>query len=265
MEPALVTASLVGLFAATHIGLASHPIRPRLARRLGELGFLALFSAVASLCFALLVHYTATHVGQGAPGLALGQTAGLRWLLIGAVVVGFALMAGSLAVYSSSPMALFSDTVGEPRGIDRISRHAFFMGVVCWSGAHALLATHLVATVFFAGLAGVAWVGSAHQDRKLTRHFGNPYREYLARTSRVPFAAILAGRQQLVLGEIPWLALALGVGVAFVLRQVHEYIFAAGGAWFISATLLGAALATLASLGQLRRRAANLEEKQWTT
>ncbi len=265
MEPALGAATLVALFAVTHIGLASHPIRPRLARRLGELGFVALFSGVASLAFALLVHYTATHVGQGASGLALGQTPALRGLLIAAVVAGFALMAGSLAVYPSSPMALFSNEVGEPRGIERISRHAFFMGVVFWSGAHALLATRLVGTVFFAGLALVAWVGSAHQDRKLTRHFGKPYREYLARTSTVPFAAIIAGRQQLVLREIPWLALAFGVGVAFVLRHFHGYIFTAGGAWFISVVLLGAALATLGSLGRLRRRAARFEEKQWTT
>ncbi len=265
MEPAFVTALLVSLFAATHIGLASHPIRSRLARRLGEVGFIALFSAVASLGFALLVHYTAVHVGQGAPGPALGQVPAVRWLLISAVVTGFALMAGSLAVYPSSPMALFSNEVGEPRGIERISRHAFFMGVVFWSGAHALLATRLVATVFFAGLALVAWVGSVHQDSKLTRHFGKPYREYLARTSTVPFAAIIAGRQQLVLREIPWLALAFGVGVAFVLRYFHGYVFAAGGAWFISVVLLGAALATLGSLGRLRQRGARLEEKQWTT
>jgi len=271
MDPAIVTAVLAGLFVATHVGLALRPVRSRLAGRLGEAGFTALFSVVASVCFAALVHYTALQLGQGSAGPGLGRIALLRWLLLACTVAGFGFIFGSLAVYPRSPMALFSNDVGPVRGIERISRHAFFMGVALFAGSHVLLATRLPAAVFFLGLTALAVLGAVHQDRKLARRLGDPYREYLSQTSTLPFAAILAGRQRLAPGEQPWLPMLAGVVLAFVLRGVHEKIFAAGGAWLIAVVLGGAALATLGSARrQARRRArprqdALEREKQWTT
>ena len=180
-------------------------------------------------------------------------------------------MIGSLSVYSGSPMALFATTVGPPRGIERISRHSFFVGVMLWSGAHALLSSSLVASEFFAGLALLAGLGSRHQDRKLLRRYGESYADYLAQSSTLPFAAILAGRQQLVWSELPWLAMAFGLVATYALREVHGQIFSAGGAWIIAFTLGGAALATLQSVHGRRTKtttttgAADEETEQWTT
>ena len=83
--------------------------------------------------------------------------------------------------------------------MERITRHAFFWGLGMLAIAHALLATRLVGTVLFTGVALVAIGGSYHQDRKLLARIGRPYADYLAATSAVPFAAIVAGRQR-----FPW-------------------------------------------------------------
>src|SRR6185295_4720536 len=109
-----------------------------------------------------------------------------------------------------------------------------FAGVGLLGLGHVLVATHLTGTVFAAGLAALAIAGSWHQDRKLVRDKGPAFAEYLSTTSAVPFAAILSGRQRLVVRELPWGMLGVGVLLAFALRSVHDSIFASGGAWVIA-------------------------------
>jgi hypothetical protein len=147
--------------------------------------------------------------------------------------------------------------VREPYGVERITRHPFFAGMALFATAHALLATRLVGTVFAAALGLLAVAGARHQDRKLLARHGAPYGEYLAETSAIPFAAVLAGRQRLVWRELPLGAAAAGVLAALALRAIHPSIFAQGGAWVIGAALLGAALAASQSWRRARRAAAH--------
>src|SRR6266704_2035545 len=209
--------SVVGLtalwhvFGGMHIGLATCRVRDGLVSRLGERGFLALFSLIAAVSF-------------------------------------------SLVVYPRLPMAVFNETVRAPRGIERVTRHASFVGLALLGAAHALLATRLVGTVLMGGLTVFAIAGAWHQDRKLLRQRGEPYAAYLEATSTVPFGAIVAGRQRLAWQELPVGALALGVVLAVLLRTVHGSIFAHGGAWVIAAVLGAAALGGVQSASRVRRR-----------
>src|SRR5262249_14725153 len=107
MSPALEVALLWLLFAGTHIGLASRPIRTPLARALGEIGFAGVFSVIATVGFAVLVHFYATHRFEGAAGPALGGIPAVRWVLMGVIVVGVALATAGAFVFPSAPMALF--------------------------------------------------------------------------------------------------------------------------------------------------------------
>src|SRR5688572_5223244 len=59
MEPAIGVAVLALLFVATHVGLASDTVKSRLVGRLGEHGFVAAYSLIASLTFAAVVTYYA--------------------------------------------------------------------------------------------------------------------------------------------------------------------------------------------------------------
>ena len=253
MEPALVVALLWLVFGGLHIGLATAAVRDPIASRLGPLGFGIFFSLFAAPSFAALVSYYATHRSEGLPGLALGSVALLRWVLVPLVGAGIALTVAAFDVYPRSPMALFGPPIRGPRGLERVTRHPFFAGVALLALAHVLLATRLVGTVFVAGLALLAILGARHQDAKLLRLRGRPYAEYLAATSAVPFGALLAGRQRLDWRELPLGTLAAGVVLAFVLRSVHEGIFAHSGAWVIGGTLGGAAFATVQAWRRARR------------
>jgi len=253
MQPAVAVAALWMVFAATHIGLAGAPLRSRLVPRLGEMGFTLLFSAIAAASFAALIAYYAAHRFDGAPGLSAASLPLLRALLMLLIVASFMLMVPALLGYARLPSALFGQPIGTPRGIERITRHGFFAGTALLGIAHALLAAHLVGTVFFAALALFSSVGAWHQDRKLLARRGAPYAAYLAATSAVPFAAILAGRQRLVWRELPIRRLLAGVAAALALRIGHDGLWAHDGAWITGAVVGGGALALINAWRRSRR------------
>lgn len=252
MEPALIVAGLWILFGGTHVGLAA--ARDRIVARLGEIGFAALYNLVAAVTFALLVTYYAAHRFDGAAGLALGHIALLRWLLVGVVTLGIVLMSASLLDYPRMPTAVFNQPIKGARGIERITRHPFFMGTALLGGAHVLLATHLTGMVFFGGLMVLSVLGPMHQDRKLTARRGRAYTEYRASTSLVPFAAIIAGRQTLPRNELPVRGVVIGLVLALAARYGHDHLFADGGLWIIVGVLGGAALAAFGAYRHAHRR-----------
>ncbi len=253
MDPVLVVALGFGLFVATHIGLASLRVRGALVARLGPWGFTGLFVLVAWISFGIAVSGYAAHAGEGPAGFALGATAIARPLLIAAIAMGVMFMTGAFARYARSPFALGGEKVREPRGLERVTRHAFFVGVVLLGIAHALLATRLVGAVAMGSLALLAGVGAWFQDRKLLAQRGESYRDYLAATSTIPFAAIVAGRQRLVWREIPYGMLLLGLALTWLLRAVHAHLFDHGGAYLIAALVLGPLLILLSGFRRDRR------------
>src|SRR5207245_10926475 len=124
---------------------------------------------------------------DGLPGPALGRIAGVREALITLVVAGVVLMTATFAGYDETPYnGLEERRFPPPRGLERITRHPFFAGLVVFALAHALLATRLVGSVFQLGYAVVAAVGCWHQDRKRAARFGAPLAASLRATSAGP-------------------------------------------------------------------------------
>lgn len=252
--PALAVAALWLVFGGLHIGLTTRRIRAALVDALGERGFTALFSVIASVSFAVAIAYYARHRGEGAAGLALGAVPALRELLMGVAVLGVVFMVSGSTTYVGSPYDLLTHRIRPPRGVERITRHPFFVGLAVFAVAHALLATRLAGTVLFMGIALVALAGALHQDRKLLQRIGAPYADYLAATSAVPFAALVAGRQRLAWTEMPFTTLGAGLVVAATLRAVHGSLFAYDGAYVIAAVVGGALILTWQSARRARRQ-----------
>jgi uncharacterized membrane protein len=253
MEPSFAVALLWILFGGTHVGLATGRLRGELVSRLGVVGFTFVFSLVAAATFSLLVHTYALHRFEGAAGLALGRYEAFRWIAIAAIGAGMLLLVGGLWEFPRSPFALFGEGTCEPRGLSRITRHPFLVGLSLLALAHALFATRLVGTVAFGGFALFSILGAIHQDGKYLALRGETYDAYLSATSLLPFAAIAGGRQRLVWRELPWGGLALGLALGFALRAVHEAILGHGGAWVIGTTLTLGTVLTLISWRRARR------------
>jgi uncharacterized membrane protein len=255
-HPTLAVAAFWLVFGGLHIGLTTRRVRAALVARLGEHGFTALFSVIASASFAVAIAYYAAHRTEGAAGLAAGGVPVLREMLMAVAVLGIVFMVAGSTTYVGSPYDLLAHRIRPPRGMERITRHPFFIGLALFALAHGLLANRLAGTVLFSGVALVAVAGAYHQDRKLLRRIGRPYADYLAATSAVPFAAIVAGRQRLVWAELPFAALGASLVIAATLRAVHASLFAYDGAYVIAAVVGGALILTWQSSRRARRQAA---------
>jgi uncharacterized membrane protein len=218
----LAIAALWLLFAATHMGLASRSLRPRLVAALGPRGYQGLFSLVALASFVPLVslYFRSQHAG---PHLwYLGQHAGVRWLGYAGMALALTLMLGGLL--RPSPAGMVPGRA-EVKGILRVTRHPLFMGAGIFGLVHLLVANLNAAELaFFAGFPLFAVLGCRHQDQRKLAGGDESYRRFCAETPFLPFgrAGALQG-----LRESP-LALALGVGAAVLLRWFHPSWF--GGA-----------------------------------
>lgn len=253
MNPVLAIVLAWSLFSGAHFLLSSEPLRSRLITRFGERGFSAVFSGVAAIAFTALCMSGAIFREQGPSGLNLASHPIVRPLAIVAIFAGFALLAGSLVGYGRSPMAPPLRRISHPRGAAAISRHGFFYGLALWALAHTLLASTVAGALFFGGFVFHAVLGSTLQDRKLSARLGAPYRDYLAQSSALPFAAIASGRARFIAAEQPWLAYATGLLLAWLLREAHAHLFDFYGLYIVGVTLAGAAFATWSAERQAHR------------
>jgi len=215
-------------FAATHMGLSSLRLRPRLVSALGEVGFQGMYSGVALVLFISLCWIYFAHPHSGPHLWYLGANAAVRW--VGYVGLAFALglTVGGLAQPSPAGML---PARGSPTGPLRITRHPAFMGAGLFGLFHLLTANVNAAELaFFAGFPAFAVAGCWHQDRrKLATDAA--YARFYAETAFLPFAKSGGLRG---LREMP-VALAVGVALAFGLRWVHAD-------WFGGVDWLGASL-----------------------
>ena len=109
------------------------------------------------------------------------------------------------------------------RGMMRITRHPFQWGVVLWAIAHLAANGDRVSVLFFATFLILSGLGTFLIDRKKAARLGEDWSAYAAVTSNVPFAAIIQGRNRLVVGEL-WLPVLLGLVLYGVLLYGHQWV-----------------------------------------
>jgi len=98
-------------------------------------------------------------------------------------------------------------------GITRVTRHPRLCGVSLWATAHLLVNGHLTALFMFGALLVAALNGMVSIDRKRRRALGELWDEFESQTSRLPFAAILTGRNRFEFAEFYIWQVALAVAL----------------------------------------------------
>jgi uncharacterized membrane protein len=202
--------------------MAGSAMRTALVRRLGARLFRALFALLSIGALAWLIA-----AYRAAPCAPLWATPdGIRWLPATVMPLAFMLFVGAFVV--PNPTALGGERAlsrqGVARGALRITRHPFLWSVVLWAGAHLIVNGNLAALLFFGSLLATALFGTRDIDRKRQRSDSENFTRFLRVTSNVPFAAILSGRNQLVLRELV-LPAALGSVLTATLLAFHERLF----------------------------------------
>jgi uncharacterized membrane protein len=206
-------------FAATHMGLSSAPVRSRVVGKLGDRGFLGLYTLFAFATFVPLVSTYFSHKHEGAFLWYLGSSPAVRWLMYAGMALALSLLVAALL--RPSPAAIVPGKT-EVAGVYHITRHPLFMAVGLYGLLHLLVArVNATELAFFAGFPLFAWAGCRHQDQRKLASGSQEFRRFHAQTVFFPFTGSAALRG---LREIR-LPLLIGIALAVGLRIFHPRLF----------------------------------------
>ena len=209
------------LFLATHIGLSSTGLRTALVRRIGEGGFLVIYSLVAlgTIVWMALAY-------RAAPVVSLWDAGeGLRSLPFAFMPIAFVLLVAGLTTRSPTSVGQDAVAAAAVRGILRITRHPVQWAILIWAVLHVIANGDLASLVFFGGFAILAAAGGVLIDAKKRARLGAEWETFARITSNVPFAAIAQGRNRLSFYEMgPWRVLG-GLLLFAILVAAHPYLF----------------------------------------
>ena len=211
------------LFGGSHMLMSAPGWRPKLVARLGERGFLGVYSLIAIATLVPLCIYYGAHKHTG-PQLWVTLLPYLiardvNILLMG---LGFVLLVSGLAALA--PGSMLAGGAPQAYGITRITRHPVFASFFLFGLAHCLVNGALSDIVFFGGFVVYSWLGARHQDQRKTAELPG-YAEFRLSTSFLPFGAIIGQRQPFPLGELRWGVVILGVMVFYLVRAFHPPLF----------------------------------------
>ncbi|MBL6458347.1 NnrU family protein [Belnapia sp. T6] len=224
----LAVAALVWI--GVHVGIAGTRLRGVIAARLGEGGFRIAFS-LASVA-AILVLIRAWRAAETTPlWFAPGW---LRWVLALAMLPAFILFVASVAKPNPTAVGGEARLGDEVRGIQRVTRHPMLWSFALWAALHMIGNGDTAALVFFGAFLVTAIAGMPSIDTKLARRAPAQWARLAAETSILPFGAILAGRNRLVLREIGWVPPVLGTLAWAAMLHFHGRIIG------VSPLLMGA-------------------------
>lgn len=179
-------------FVGSHFAL-SHPWRAPLVARLGENGFLALYSAVAAGALAWLAA-----AYRMAPSTALLWEVGDGlWAVATAVMLLAAVLLMGSLIRNPALAGAKGAAPAEARGVFAVTRHPMMWAFALWGLSHILVYPTASNIVVAAAIIVLSLVGAALQDRKKQRLQPETWPAWEARTSFWPFAAAAAGRARL--------------------------------------------------------------------
>lgn len=221
----LIAAAL--FFLAIHLAISGTRVRDGLIARIGQGPYLGLFVLLSWIGIIWLGWAFA--VGRTQPWNTVYWTVGepSRGVQLLLQLVAFLLIVPGLA--TPNPTSVRQEGALERpdvvRGMLRITRHPFLWGVAVWALGHLVVNGERASLILFGTMLALALFGTTSIDAKRRRALGPAWDAFAAQTSNVPFAAILAGRQQLRLGEIGLWRLLAGIAVWAVLAWAHPLLF----------------------------------------
>lgn len=205
MQPTWLTLShfvMLGLllgFAIVHSGGAA--LRPWAEKHIGCRLYRILFAFSSLPLAVILIIYFFNHRYDGLQLWDVRNLPGVQqfvWILS---AISF------LFLYPATFNLLEIAAIQKPEvhlfetGIIRITRHPQMVGQIIWCVAHTLWLGTSFTLITSIGLVLHHLFGVWHGDRRLSDRYGEAYTQVQQRTSIIPFAAVLDGRQSILWQE----------------------------------------------------------------
>jgi uncharacterized membrane protein len=220
-------------FILLHVGVSATGIRGQLVGRIGEGPYRGLFALASIAVFVWMIF--AFNQMRADPYEPLNSEvyaapAWGRYVAQTLVLLGFVLGVTGLLTPGPTTAGMEGSLAKEnpAHGVLRITRHPFLWGVALWSLGHLFANGERFAIMLFGGLGLMVLFGTRSIDRKSQARNPEGWARFAAVTSNVPFAAIVQGRNKLVLSELAWrpfVALALFGAAAWAHGALGRPVF----------------------------------------
>jgi uncharacterized membrane protein len=220
----LIVAS--AFFLVLHLLVAGTRLRDVFVSAAGERGYLGAFS-IASLAGVVWLAFSYNLAGLAGSPLLWDLGPGVKHLGLVVMAVAFFFVVSGLLTPNPTSVGMEDAATRDATGILRITRHPFLWGVALWAAFHLLANGDAASVVFFGTFLILAVAGTFSIDAKRARKMTKGWIEFAGRTSNAPFAAILAGRNSLKLGELVTYRQAVAIVVFLAMLFVHAWLFSA--------------------------------------
>ena len=218
----MASLSLAALFfIGIHLGVSGTALRDRVVSLIGFRGYIVVFSvaSVAGLIWMVLAYNAAAYMPTW------GQLQWWKPFAVALMLPAFLLVVIGLTTPNPTAVAQEGLVDRPPQGVVRVTRHPFLVGVAIWAGVHLVGNGDVASLLFFAAFATVAVAGTVSIDAKRRRVLGgSAWDAFASRTSVVPFAAILAGRNSFVARELGWWRPVAGLAAYALMLGGHAHI-----------------------------------------
>lgn len=224
MDPALASLLAASIaFVGTHFAL-SHPLRAPIVARMGEGGFLILYSVVA---FATLGWMIVAF--RAAPQVDLAGSGEAGWIVATVLTLpALVLFLGSLWKNPALPNPGTAQAIDRaPTGVFAVTRHPMMWGFALWALSHLVLMWSWRTTIAALTILFLALLGAQLQDRKKAGLMGANWEGWEARTSYWPRLRLLpqAGLPLWLAATILWIALTWAhIGAAGIPAGIWRWL-----------------------------------------
>lgn len=214
------------VFLAIHFLVSGTRLRDGIVGVIGEGPYMGLFS-LASLgaIIWLCISYNQAQASGNDP-LLYELGVGVKHLAMPVVLIAFLLAVPGL--FTPNPTSVKQEFVAAKldaaKGIVAVTRHPFLWGVAIWSAMHLALNGDEASVILFGTFFILSLLGPLSIDAKRRRKMGADWDGFAARTSNVPFAAVLSGRAKLNWGELLDWRMAVAVLLFALVLFGHAHV-----------------------------------------
>jgi uncharacterized membrane protein len=213
-----------GAFVGTHF-LMSHPLRAGMVSRLGNGGFMGVYSLVSLATFGWMIW----SFRQAPISDDFWIVSDVVWIVASLLTILAAIfycgsMIGNPALPNPDANAADALAAKTPSGMFLVTRHPMMWGFALWGISHILIAPRMANFIFVGSIIFLALVGAKAQDAKKAATLGAGWESWQARTSYWPRLSQL--------GRIGWQLWAAGIALWLLATWAHDFFGAYGAGLF---------------------------------
>lgn len=208
-------------FLLVHLGISGTPLRAVLQGKLGEQGYLGVYSLLSAVTLGIMIY------GYGkVPHTDFIWYPHPNAYLVTKVLLFVSLLTIVMGTLTKNPTAVMNEKALDEdiSGLLKITRHPVQWGILMFAAGHMIANGDVASLIFFGTLVSLSFFGMLSMDQRRRAEADPRWATFMANTSMVPFAAMFAGRLRFTLADVNWVGLIAGTGLYLAVYWLHDMV-----------------------------------------